>query len=109
MVGVAFAGVFLAILVYRLFFIYIKARWGLPLVFNGIGAIFMSAGAFMFWMFLTNDAGDAHNFRMPEVPITVPATYILLSVLWYVVTIKLFLAFIDATKPKKGAVWKGVK
>lgn len=101
MEGVAFAGLFLAVVVYRVTFFYIKARWGLPLVLNGIGATFMSAGAFMFWMFLTNDVGNAHNFSMPEVPIKVPATYIVLSVSWYVATIKLSLAFTGAIKAAK--------
>ena len=101
MEGVAFAGVFLAVVVYRATFFYIKARWGLPVVLNGIGATFMSAGAFMFWMFLTNDVGNDHNFSMPEVPIRVPATYIMLSLSWYVAAIKLFLAFADTIKPIK--------
>lgn len=101
MEGVAFAGVFLAVVVYRVTFFYIKARWGLPVVLNVIGATFMSAGAFMFWMFLTNDVGNAHNFPMPEVPFKVPATYIFLSVSWYVAAIKLSLAFSDAINAAK--------
>lgn len=101
MEGVAFAGVFLAVVVYRLTFFYIKARWSLLVVLNVIGATFMSAGAFMFWMFLTNDVGSAHNFPMPYVPITVPVTYVVLSVLWYVVAIKLALAVADAIKAAK--------
>lgn len=99
--GVAFAGFLLAVVAYRVTFCFTKAIWKLPVALNAVGAIFMSAGAFMFWQFLTNNIGRAHSFSMPEVPITVPATYIMLSVSWYIATIKLSSAFADAIKSKK--------
>lgn len=101
MEGIAFAGIFLTVVVYRSTFFYVKARWGLPILLNGIGATFMSAGALMLWMFLTNDVGNAHNFSMPEVSIKVPATYFVFSLLWYVAAIKLSFAFAEANKAIK--------
>lgn len=101
MVGVALAGVFLAIAAYSVTFFCMKARWRVPLVYNGIGATLMSAGAFMFWMFLTNGVVSWYNFTMPEVPITAPALYIAFSVLWYVAVIKFFLSLSGAQKLKR--------